>query len=193
MRKEERERFAEEWLDAALKNCDAEPRLGLESRIMASLRSQQNASRWSFARLWQPVAVAALVAVLALGVVFWQRGRHQNVAKSVPANGRIGSISPAQTYPREATNSGVAQAAAAPPQRRRARRHAGGAHSRRDLQEPRQEQFPASVPLSSDEQRLLAYVRETPKAEVALAAQVQEEWQKSAELEAHNIYLEGRK
>ncbi len=46
MREDNRDRFAEELLDAALANCrGAEPRAGLEERVLANLREQPRAAR----------------------------------------------------------------------------------------------------------------------------------------------------
>lgn len=68
MREDNRDRFVEELLDAALdSHCGAEPRAGLEERVLANLRRQPRAARsalWSSA----PVMIAA-VAVLALFAV----------------------------------------------------------------------------------------------------------------------------
>jgi hypothetical protein len=75
-----RENDVEQWLDSALGQYGkAEPRIGLESRVLASLQAERNRitsrRRW----WWAMGAVAAAVATVA---VLWvgQNGRTKNAA-----------------------------------------------------------------------------------------------------------------
>ena len=69
MENNERDRKLEQWLDEALSEySNAEPRFGLEQRVLNRVRGEEKArtKRWSFWK-WMP-AFAAIAAVLVVGV-----------------------------------------------------------------------------------------------------------------------------
>lgn len=71
MREDNRDRFVEELLDAALANHHgAEPRTGLEERVLANLRQQPRMARTARSISWNSAPVMiAVAAVLALFAV----------------------------------------------------------------------------------------------------------------------------
>ncbi|MGA3210118.1 MAG: hypothetical protein ABSD20_02370 [Terriglobales bacterium] len=72
MNTKQREQIAEKWLDEVLRSyADAEPRPGLESRVVARLAAEERAQhvRWLLSRFLRPspsLAVATIAAVLLL-------------------------------------------------------------------------------------------------------------------------------
>lgn len=166
MNHEERARLAEQLLDAALQQYSAaEPRPGLETRILANLATATLRRPFSFPRLaWAAVAAFALLAI-TFGI--WRHHRPAPIAHapavfvpSVPA-----PLQPTPASPMQTTQP-VAVAA---------RRHKV-ARTLPVQEEIRQEQFPSPQPLSEDERLLLTYLRTTPREEVLVAvAQLQAE------------------
>jgi hypothetical protein len=81
MENNERDRKLEQWLDEALSEYSAaEPRLGLEQRVLNRVRSEEKtrAQRWSFWK-WMP-AFAAIAAAAIIGVAI----RPLTLQKSAP-------------------------------------------------------------------------------------------------------------
>ena len=165
----DRERAVNEWLDAALKRYgEAEPRPGLESRILATLRTEHSPeSRWG----WRP-ALAGLAVVLLGAAIFLARGRGvvhetavgtaikkevQTTPKARPAPVLAHVLTPAveRSSPRKAYARPVNSVAAAE-------------------MAPRLEQFPSAQPLSEQEKMLASYVRDWPQ-EAKLVAQARTE------------------
>ena len=142
----------ERWLDAALRQYgEAEPRPGLESRILANLQAEQARSAMR-AWWWRPVAAFAMVVVLAAGTLFVRR------KPDVPATAIA-------TQPSVATGDTQTE----PPVASSIRRHAVlkspvrapvSKHISHPSSVPRLEQFPAPAPLSEQEEMLAQYVRE---------------------------------
>ena len=166
----------DQWLDAALKKYgEAEPRAGIEGRVLANLRAErergvQGQNPW-------PVWVG-VVAMLSVGVlIFWVSGhRASNKAPAVAqtaATGRPQSLLAGDRTP-------AAILSKVQVLRRR------GAQSGRirtvHAAEPRLEQFPAARPLSQQEQMLADYVAQFPQEAVQMA-QRQAELKKRDELE----------
>lgn len=148
---EQKERFVDELLDKALANySQAEPRLGLEGRVLARLEEENNSRarvwwKWS----WVPAAAALLIA----GGLYLARPKAQPPA--VP----VAVAKPAQP---------VITARSAPPP---VAEHAKSAVPRGQRTLPqltaaaaKQPQFPAPQPLSEQDRLLLAYVRLHPQA-----------------------------
>jgi hypothetical protein len=148
------EQIANRWLDAALKQYgEAEPRTGLEGRVLASLRTGKHglAER----RNWWP-GLAAVAVMLAVGVaVFLETGRHamkNGIAKVQPP------VVSHQWAPDRGLNTTLLPKTAAlqrKPKPRQALRTVEAA-------EPRLEQFPSPQPLSEQEQMLARYVEDLP-------------------------------
>lgn len=165
----DRERVVNERLDAALKRYgESEPRPGLESRILATLRAEHlPESRWG----WRP-ALAGLAVLLLGAAMFLARGRdvvHETAVGTAikketqatreippaPVLARVPShavkrSSPRKAYPRP-VNSVAAEETA-----------------------PRLEQFPSAQPLSEQERMLASYVRDWPE-EAKLVARARTE------------------
>jgi len=159
-------------LEAGLaKYAAVEPRAGLEERVLAKLRAQQDAVashswwRWSVA-----VALAALaVAALAVG---WRSGK-----PSHPLAVKSPSTAPAND-PRTsgATNSG------AKPLRGQVSKRATTGRSPQPAAvatvNPKLDQFPSPQPLSEQEQVLASYVAQFHDQAVLIARVANEELQR---------------
>jgi hypothetical protein len=151
---EEREKLVDEILDQALANySQAEPRMGLEGRVLARLEEEKTAGAraWWWKWAWAPVAAALLIA----GGLYLAR----------PKTGTPSTVAvrptPPVTIPAPATQPPVAQVAAQvkprvgrTPQPRPALAFAAA----------KQPQFPAPQALGEQERLLLAYVRLQPQA-----------------------------
>ena len=146
---EQKEKFADEILDKALANYShAEPRLGLEGRVLARLdeEKQSPARVWKWA--WAPAAAALLIA----GGLYLARPRTQAppAVAEQPAPPRTTATKPelppiqaAQARPRSARRAAPAPQVTAA---------------------AKLSQFPAPQPLSEQDRLLLAYVRSQPQA-----------------------------
>lgn len=154
---------------------EAEPRAGLEERILANLRTQPEKRPWW--RVWVPVlaaaAVIAIVAALAL--------RPDRTAAPHPT---IATNPPAQSAPQPKPS--LAQVPNPPPAPRAVavrRRPAPSRHETAVAQVPalpRQATFPAPSPLTEQERLVLSLMRRAPDEAVQLA-QTQETQRARAE------------
>ncbi|HWZ44438.1 MAG TPA: hypothetical protein VNW97_13255 [Candidatus Saccharimonadales bacterium] len=144
----------EEMLDSMLSNySDEQPRPGLETRVLATLRAEasqkpEHAPFWRW--LWSSAATLALVAI-ALAVYI---GRLQ----PPPAPPAVGAMKPPP------------EAAPGVPRIHRRPRTAGDRESEKPERSlamaARQEVFPAPVPLTDQERLLLRYLANTAAEEV---------------------------
>ena len=190
MEPNDRERVVNEWLDPALKRYGrAEPRPGLESRILATLRTEHlSQSRW----VWRP-ALAAGLAVLLGALIFLARGRR--VAPGISAGNHIAVKQDASAVPEIPANTAVSSRRAPQIAKRSLppTGHARPAQSARVTEEaaPRLAQFPAPLPLSEQEKMLASYVRDWPE-EAKLVAQARTQLLEQAllELEKRNHVTE---
>lgn len=167
MKHEEREKLADQILDAALKQySDAEPRPGLETRILANLAATPRHRPFALPRVaWAAMAAFALLAI-TFGI--WQHRRPAQISHapavivpSVPA-----PLPPAPSAPMQMTQP-VAVAT---------RRHKVPQPKPLVQEALRQDQFPSPQPLSEDERLLLTYLHTTPREEVLVVlAQLQAE------------------
>ncbi len=85
MENNERDRKLEQWLDEALSEySNAEPRFGLEQRVLNRVRGEEQAraKRWGFWK-WMP-AFAAIAAVLVVGVAILPVG-----LRKAPVSGKV--------------------------------------------------------------------------------------------------------
>ena len=134
-------RFVEELLDASLRNyAAAEPRLGLEGRVLAGVRTRQQAGRRRVAWLWA-AGVAGAAALVTLLVFPHRQPTPLPVTVQAPA-----SLS-APTVAR------IAPAAALPAPRQRQR------YAAAKWVDWRPQQFPTPRPLSEQEKLLVAYAQ----------------------------------
>ncbi len=146
-------RFVDELLRASLRHyAGAEPRPGLEVRVLAGVRARQEAARRRKAWAWA-VGIAAAAAMVTL-LVFHLPHRQSNslpVTAKAPAN--LSAPAAAKIAP-----------PAQPPMPRRPRRPA--APSRVDT---RPQQFPTPRPLSEQEKLLLVYAQSLQGSSAASA------------------------
>ena len=168
MADQEKDKQMDNMLDSLLANySSAEPRLGLETRILANLRDAEGreASRgwWGFKWLW---AGAALAVAIIMGAVLMSGRRHV----APPSNTVVQTGQPAVQQPviqQPAIQSSAPEAvgqsrvihrhktlAPVPPQ------NATLAWSQRPAI------FPTPTPLSEQERLLLSYYSSTPREEV---------------------------
>jgi hypothetical protein len=152
MRTEDNNHTAERWLDDALKQYgEAEPRPGLENRVLANLHTEQ-------ARLtlrpwyWRPVIAAVMIAVFVIGAFLLKR--RPDVTRATISNRP--SIALGNSEPEHPIASAVRpHVALKQPVRSRP-----GSHIAHSSSVPRLEQFPTPAPLSEQEEMLARYVRE---------------------------------
>jgi hypothetical protein len=159
MADQEKDRQVDKMLDSLLANySSAEPRPGLETRILANLREAEKKAPgwWNFKWIWAGVVAAALVIAMAL-----VSGRHRVTS---PTNTVVESRQPApqsQIQP---------HAPAVRNERVRIRPRKSLAPTRPQnatlaLNE-RPAVFPTPTPLSEQEKLLLSYLAGTPREEV---------------------------
>ena len=149
------------WLDEGLSGyADAEPRPGLESRVLAQLAAEQLAPRkisWWALAFW----MAALAGLLLL----WLRPALQPV--SAPDMGWTAKLPP---VPWSLQHTASPTAATA---RSELSRSLKVAHARQST-EARQERFPSPSPLPEQEKMLARFVEDFPR-KASLVAQTQTE------------------
>ncbi len=172
----------EPWLSSALiEYANAEPRAGLEDRILANLQAQRRRitqrQRW----WWAEAGAVATAAVIALSVWLGQNNRAQTPGgPSIAARPSAGA-EPRPLLSPDVPSRGCAVTRLFPvqPRRRSSARHPAA--------EPRAvdsklDKFPAPAPLSDQEELLARYVEEFPQR-AALIARAQTELQQRTELE----------
>lgn len=175
----EGEREVDRWLDAALSQYGkAEPRAGLEGRVLASLQTKR--SRVASKRRWWWGA-GALAAMAAIAVAVWLG---QGDRARTPAGASTAAIRHDDGARDRPTTHPVPRS----PERRVARKAWRNPPTQRTVHTPeladvaKLERFPAPTPLSDQEKLLARYVREFPHR-AALIARAQTERRKSDELE----------
>lgn len=167
-------------LDAALaRYAAAEPRPGLEERVLANLRAEPKQAPTSPWWQWSLAATAAVV-LIALSLAWrtaWRTGRPvappPNVAHTVPA-------------PHEPEVQVAHHAAPSPLPRTHVPSHKVVAKPGAPPN-PKLDQFPSPRPMSEEELALVRYVRDFPK-EATQIAQAQEAY----ELEIQKKLMEAR-
>ncbi len=134
--------FVDELLDASLRRyVQDEPRPGLEGRILAGVRSKQQAERRRESLFWivGMATAAAVVAMLVMG-----RTHRQTAPASITAKASAIASSP--------TVAKIVPPVQQPTLRLRAHR------AMRSRVDPRPQQFPTPRPLSEQEKLLVEYV-----------------------------------
>lgn len=175
MNRQDRDQFAERWLDETLaRYSEAEPRDGFEGRVLASLAAHKTKRVFWRRLVWVPVASAAAIALVAGISVLRHVSRPlttpQVVAHtpSVPVQTQLSVLATeVPTRPtRSAPNRALKVAVTRAPQ-------------------PRKPQFPAPTPPTEQEDLLAAYLSATPTHELLAVAADQKQWrervQKNAE------------
>ena len=158
MQDKKRDGFVDELLDRALARYQsAEPRPGLEERVLARLRAGKRSAA-SFVWAWRLLATAGALAIIAGALYIARRGGESAAPQTVPrASQPAKALAP--TVPAEARTS-------APRTGLRAGRAVPATPARDRVAVPRPKQFPSPAPLSEQEKLLLRYVQETPKTEL---------------------------
>lgn len=160
------EELADRLLDAALPLYGiAEPRAGLESRVLASLTVEQERIASSAFDWWLVPAGAAILVIVA-SVVFVPRRTETATPAPVSSSNQVSAVRPSPVVP-----------GSAPPGQLGFPRSTGNQPASRKIQSrnpetrwPKLEQFPSPRPLSKEEELLLAFVTEAPKEELVTAA-----------------------
>ncbi len=165
-------------LDAALaKYSSVEPRLGLEQRILARLRSEQD--RIPTRSWWQWSAVGAVTALIVIAIGFAWKSNWP--AKTVSQRHPSAPIEMAQPSATQVAANGETQAAAVIRRRYKAtRRRVPRPVAVAD--EPKLDQFPSPEPLTQEELALVRYVRQFP-SDAVMVASAQEEFEKEIQQE----------
>jgi len=169
----------DQWLDQALNEYGhVEPRLGLETRILANLA--EGKSRTARRTLW-PLAFAGVAAALTMVVAIWAwmstQKSHNPPTNFANNNGVI------QQEPTVSAKSDI-QVPTPPIGKRGISRQVAKALEL--AKSPRLSQFPSVRELSTQEQLLVRYAREFPQQalEVAQAQAAAKQERMSAELAA---------
>jgi hypothetical protein len=161
MADQEKDKQMDEMLDSLLANySSAEPRPGLETRILANLREAENKAPqgwWNFKWFWAGVMAAAIVIAMALVSV-----RH----RVTPPTNTVVETKPPIPQPKVQPQAPVAPQTSAraprhkPPTIPAVRQNAALALSKRPAI------FPTPTPLSEQERLLVTYYRHTPREEL---------------------------
>jgi hypothetical protein len=151
-------------LDSALTEYgQAEPRPGLEGRVLANLRDKDERSLVR-SQFWPAVfAVAALL--VAAGATFLVR-REGETRRDVAAN-RVGMVAQAHASRPEATPG---TAAVVPERQQRQPAPRKSLAQLHETAEPKLETFPSPPSFSDQDKLLRIYLRETPREEVLRTA-----------------------
>jgi len=165
----------DEWLEIALPQYGrAEPRVGLENRVLANL-AVQRASASAVRRWWWILGTAAASAAVA--IVLWLGSGPKDPSKSA-ANFTTNAASTGQPKAAATARSTVRQKHLGAPVRRTSQR----TNTVELARSPKLSQFPSPQPLSDQERLLARYVRDFPQ-EAAIVAQAQTRAEAERQLE----------
>lgn len=160
MNREERERRVDGALERALWPQSIEPRLGFEERLLANLATQPERRPW-----WRWMWVPAIAAAAVIAIIFGMQAMHRPApvidahrTTAPPEQPIVIAKAPVQTP------SVVRRKVP-----RRAQAHVQLARATPAL--PKQDVFPASVPMTDQEYLLLALVHRRPQQVQKFAAE----------------------
>jgi hypothetical protein len=161
MADQEKERHIEEMLDSLLANYSAaEPRPGLETRILAKLQgaagNESSAGWWNFKWIWAGMVVAAVIVAAVL-----INGRH----RVAPPTHVIVKTSPAVLQPEIQPHAPAVRNETVRIRPRKSLAPTRPQNAALGLNE-RPAVFPTPTPLSEQEKLLLSYLAGTPREEV---------------------------
>ena len=150
----------DDQLDAALaKYAAAEPRAGLEARILANLRAQQSVPSRMLSWRW---AVTLTTALLIMTVLIWRAERHRlpNVVRQANPEHQT---QPPVAKNTQAENDSSRTVSISSVRRKR--------HTQRTRAEapPKLDQFPSPRPLTEQEKLLAEYVNQFQEEAVVVA------------------------
>jgi hypothetical protein len=160
----------DEWLDKALQQYgNAEPRIGIESRILANMEAAGKRPLFGYSYGW--LLAAASTATVLVGIWFEVWHRPLTATKKEPAPQFAGDV---------ATQMGPKITPAVRPRHIGTKmpllRHPNAAADVESARGPRLEQFPSPRPPSEQEVLLTRYAERFP-AEARLVAQQQDKFQ----------------
>jgi hypothetical protein len=162
MSDDQRDRYVEELLDASLaRYSQAEPRPGLEERLLAKVRSSASAGRRPTLWSWYLAPAAAVAAVmLMVGIVLWRREDITSPAPKAPVVAVNPGPAPAASGPAVAgTPPAAREAIPLPPARLGAGRPSAAGRLAATPSRPRREVFPSPEPLSDRDRALLGWIQ----------------------------------
>lgn len=162
-------------LDAALaKYAAAQPRQGLEDRVLANLRAERARVPYRAWWRWSVMALTAAIVIVAINFA-WRSGErpHPLVADHLP----IRTPSMEQSGSRVAAGAGPNDVHPQIPGRATKRATHRNHHEIVASAHPKLDQFPSRQRLSEQELALARYVSEFPQ-EATLIARAQEEYEK---------------
>ena len=174
-------------LDAALTKYAAEPRAGLEERVLANLRAETARGDEPAWWRWGVAAVVAAVIVIAVALS-WKPGSPTHptthVAVTTPPTQPTGTQTAASGEQR-AVRPQAGHAARKTPKHRAVEAVMAAAP-------PKLDRFPSPQPLSEEERALAGYVSQFPR-EAKLIARAQEEYEKEIQqlMKNANSHTEG--
>ena len=163
-------------LDATLaKYATAEPRPGLEERILANLRAEQTKSPRHAWWHWSLVATSAIVLIAVVAVALrWSRPSNPPIVNRIPV------VTQSQPQKRELAQQSTLKPATRKARPRSVMRSSQEPNAVADV--PKLDRFSSPQPLSAEEAALAQYVTNFPK-EARFVAEAQEEF----ELETRKI------
>jgi hypothetical protein len=157
----DQDKHLDELLDSALSAySSAEPRPGLETRILAKVREASGTAD-SPSRNWKWLWAGAVACAAVLLIALWI-SRH--VLVQAPANNVVRTKEPPVEPARKIENS--APVTAANPANHRLRERGASRPQTVAVAVPRLPVFPAPTPLSEQEKLLLSYYAHTPREEL---------------------------
>jgi len=169
MKTRDRDRL-DEWLDKALQQYgNAEPRIGLESRILANMEAAGKRALFGYSYGWLLAAATTATVLIGLWLGVWHRPLE--ITKKGPTTQIAGGVG---------KQMGPKIAPAARPRHIGTKlpllRHPNAAAAVESARGPRLEQFPSPRPPSKQEVLLTQYAEHFP-AEARLIAQQQDKFQ----------------
>jgi len=168
----------DQLLDASLTryNSTAEPRGGLEDRILANLRSHPvaEASGWFswhwFNRNWITASAVAIATVMLIAVLLMPRTQRQNPSPIIATNKNAEPTPIHQTTP----DTGASQRRVSTKHHAPSAKSLPSQHITVAAAVPHLEVFPSPTPLSAQERMLLSYVRRTPREVMVAVSEEQQ-------------------
>ncbi len=157
------DRFVDDLLDSALAQyAQAEPRPGLEGRLLARLRSEPEPAAFG----WRWLPMAAAVAVVLAAVLYFAGNRESRPPEvAVEPHPAVAPAVTVSQGTQEASAPLASRAAAKRPSAPRASIQAAAAAS-----SGRREQFPTPLALSEQEQLLLRFVNQSSQKDLQVLA-----------------------
>jgi hypothetical protein len=157
----DQEKHLDELLDSALSAySSAEPRPGLETRILAQVREAAGTTG-SPSRNWRWLWAGAVTVAAVLLIALWMGKRTQ---VPTPTNNVVRTHEPPAQPTTKPENSNPVTAAN--PAHHRHREHGERSPQAVAVAVPRQPVFPTPTPLSEQERLLLSYYAQTPRQEL---------------------------